>query len=58
MFNITFTSLPILVFGVLEQNFTDRQLLENLHLYRTITGNANMSWAQFLKWNLLGALLT
>ena len=54
MFNITFSALPIIVFGVFEQNFTDKQLLEHLHLYRNLSGNANMSWGQFLKWNLLG----
>ena len=54
MFNITFTALPIFVYGLFDQNFNDRQLLDNLHLYRTISGNARMSWLQFFKWNLLG----
>lgn len=54
-YNIFFTSWPILIFGLLEQNFTSRQLLENLHLYRDITNNARMSWFQFFKWTLLGA---
>ncbi|XP_032795610.1 phospholipid-transporting ATPase IF-like isoform X1 [Daphnia magna] len=53
-YNIFFTSWPILIFGLLEQNFTSRQLLENLHLYRDITNNARMSWFQFFKWTLLG----
>ncbi len=53
-YNLFFTALPILVFGLLEQNFSDKQLLENLHIYRDITGNARMSWKQFFKWNLLG----
>lgn len=43
-----------MIFGLLEQNFTSRQLLENLHLYRDITNNARMSWFQFFKWTLLG----
>jgi hypothetical protein len=43
-----------LIFGLLEQNFTSRQLLENLHLYRDIANNARMSWFQFFKWTLLG----
>jgi phospholipid-translocating ATPase len=58
MFNITFTALPIFIYGLFDQNFNDRQLLDNLHLYRTISRNSRMSWLQFLKWNLLGAYQT
>lgn len=53
-YNIFFTSWPILIFGLLEQNFTSRQLLDNLHLYRDIANNARMSWLQFFKWIVLG----
>ena len=53
-YNIFFTSLPILVFGLLEQNFSAGQLMANLHLYNDITNNARMSWFQFFKWNILG----
>lgn len=53
-YNIFFTSWPILIFGLMEQNFTSRQLLDNLHLYRDIAKNARMSWLQFFKWILLG----
>ena len=55
-YNIFFTSWPILIFGLLEQNFTSRQLLDNLHLYRDIANNARMSWLQFFKWVLLGKI--
>ena len=54
MYNTTFAALPILVYAVLEQNFDARHLLDNFYLYRAISGNARMSWLQFLKWNLLG----
>ena len=46
--------MPILVFGLIDQNYTSQQLLTNLHLYRTITRNARMSWIQFFKWNFIG----
>ncbi len=48
-FNLAFTSWPVLIFGLLEQNFTARQLLDNLHLYRDIAANSRMSWIQFLR---------
>ena len=54
LFNTTFTSVSIFLYGLLEQNFTEQQLLNNFHLYRSITGNARMSWTQFLKWNFIG----
>ena len=53
-YNIFFTSWPILLFGLFEQNFSSRQLLENLHLYHDITNNARMSWLQFFKWTAIG----
>lgn len=53
MYNITFTGLPVFLFTVLDQNFTEQQLLSNLHLYGSTAGDARMSWSQFLKWNIL-----
>ena len=57
-YNIFFTSWPILIFGLFEQNYTVDKLLGNLSLYRDITNNARMSWLQFCKWNILGFLST
>ena len=57
MYNITFTGLPVFLFTVLDQNFTEEQLLNNLHLYGSISRDARMSWGQFFKWNLLGTIL-
>ena len=54
MYNITFTGLPVFIFTVLDQNFTEKQLLSNLHLYGSTAGDARMSWKQFFKWNGLG----
>lgn len=57
MYNITFTGLPVFLFTVLDQNYTETQLLNNFHLYRTISKDASMSWGQFFKWNLLGEFI-
>lgn len=57
MYNITFTGLPVFLFTVLDQNFTEQQLLSNLHLYGSTAGDARMSWSQFLKWNILGKFI-
>lgn len=54
MFNVTITGLPIFVFGIFDQNYQKDQLMNNLHLYRTIAGNTKMGLGHFLKWNLLG----
>ena len=55
-FNLIFTALPILVFGMLDQNFTSAELYNQFHLYRSISGNALLSWPQFFKWILLGTV--
>ena len=54
MYNITFTGLPVFIFTVLDQNFTEKQLLSNLHLYGSTAGDARMSCKQFFKWNGFG----
>jgi phospholipid-translocating ATPase len=55
-FNLIFTALPILVFGMLDQNFTSAELYNQFHLYQSISGNALLSWPQFFKWILLGTV--
>jgi magnesium-transporting ATPase (P-type) len=54
VYNLFFTSLPILAFGVLDQDFSADQLQREMHRYKRFAGNAMMSWGQFFKWNLLG----
>jgi len=54
LFNTTFTALPILFYGLFEQNFSEQQLLDNLHLYKSISKNGRMNWKHFFKWNILG----
>ena len=53
-FNLVFTSLPILAFGLLDQDFSADRLLRELHLYRDFTDNALMNWKQIAKWSLTG----
>nr|XP_045609485.1 phospholipid-transporting ATPase IF-like isoform X2 [Procambarus clarkii] len=52
MFNITFTTLPVLVFGLFEQNLPSHLLLSRPHLYQRNADNVGMSWRLFFKWNL------
>ena len=53
-FNVFFSSMPILVFGVSEQNFTDTELLKKPHLYRLYKRNYLLSINQFILWMSLG----
>uniref|UniRef100_A0A8C4SP12 Phospholipid-transporting ATPase n=1 Tax=Erpetoichthys calabaricus TaxID=27687 RepID=A0A8C4SP12_ERPCA len=54
MYNICFTSMPILAYSLLEQHICIDSLLENASLYRRITKNAMLRWGPFLFWTLLG----
>lgn len=53
-YNITFTSLPILVFGIFEQHLHRDKLIAKPTLYRRISRNSNMSWLKFTQWAALG----
>ena len=54
MFNITWTSLPIFLFGLLEQDIPADVLLNNPQLYRRNTKNNQMAFREFLLWFLHG----
>ncbi|XP_067373672.1 phospholipid-transporting ATPase IG isoform X3 [Channa argus] len=54
MYNICFTSMPILAYSLLEQHICIDVLLENAILYREIAKNAMLRWRPFLYWTLLG----
>ncbi|RXG58015.1 putative phospholipid-transporting ATPase IF [Armadillidium vulgare] len=54
LFNVTFTSLPIIIYGLFEQVYSDKELLSKPYLYREIRNNRSMSWAPFIVWGLLG----
>ncbi|XP_018352435.1 PREDICTED: probable phospholipid-transporting ATPase IF [Trachymyrmex septentrionalis] len=53
-FNLIFTSLPILMYGLLEQNYTAKKLMEHPYLYKLNKNNYLMSRAQFVIWMFLG----
>ncbi|XP_052470579.1 phospholipid-transporting ATPase 11C isoform X1 [Carassius gibelio] len=54
MYNICFTSMPILAYSLLEQHISIEILLHNAALYREIANNAMLRWRPFLYWTLLG----
>ncbi|KAK4301015.1 hypothetical protein Pmani_026817 [Petrolisthes manimaculis] len=54
MFNVTCTSLPVLLFGLVEQNLPASLLMTRPHLYQRVAHNAVLSWTRFFKWTLFG----
>ncbi|XP_060688382.1 phospholipid-transporting ATPase 11C isoform X2 [Hemiscyllium ocellatum] len=53
-YNICFTSLPILLYGLLEQHISIEMLKKDPSLYRNIANNALLQWKPFLYWTFLG----
>ncbi|XP_071839272.1 phospholipid-transporting ATPase IF-like isoform X3 [Apostichopus japonicus] len=54
IFNITCTALPILIFGIIEQNVKAEDLLANPRLYNRLNRNSTMSLPQCIYWVGLG----
>ncbi|CAB1337197.1 unnamed protein product, partial [Coregonus sp. 'balchen'] len=54
MYNICFTSMPILAYSLLEQHICMEVLMDNATLYRDVAKNAMLRWGPFLYWTLLG----
>lgn len=54
LYNITWTSLPIFIFGLLEQNLKSKVLLNNPVLYKRISKNYLLSLREFFLWFLYG----
>ncbi|VDM22695.1 unnamed protein product [Hydatigera taeniaeformis] len=50
-YNVIMTSLPIIVYGILEMRFPEELLLNTPLLYRTVARNRLLSWKNFLIWN-------
>ncbi|XP_074924970.1 phospholipid-transporting ATPase IG isoform X5 [Chelonoidis abingdonii] len=55
MYNICFTSLPILAYSLLEQHINIETLTSDPRLYMKISDNAMLQWKPFLYWTCLGA---
>ncbi|KAI1903104.1 hypothetical protein AGOR_G00023770 [Albula goreensis] len=54
MYNICFTSMPILAYSLLEQHICIEILMDNATLYREVAKNAMLRWGPFLYWTALG----
>ncbi|XP_020907982.1 probable phospholipid-transporting ATPase IF isoform X2 [Exaiptasia diaphana] len=49
-YNIFFTSIPILVYGVFEQHLKSETLQSRPHLYKDVSFNSRLSWKEFIYW--------
>ncbi|XP_076173411.1 phospholipid-transporting ATPase IF isoform X2 [Ptiloglossa arizonensis] len=54
LYNVIFTSLPILVFGLLEQDYSADRLLRYPYMYKIYKKNYLLSKKQFYLWTALG----
>ncbi|XP_051697675.2 phospholipid-transporting ATPase IH isoform X2 [Oryctolagus cuniculus] len=54
LYNITFTSLPILLYSLMEQHVSADALKRDPVLYRDIAKNALLRWRVFIYWTFLG----
>nr|XP_033338389.1 probable phospholipid-transporting ATPase IF [Megalopta genalis]XP_033338398.1 probable phospholipid-transporting ATPase IF [Megalopta genalis] len=54
LFNVLFTSIPILVYGVMEQNYSADKLLRFPYLYKMYRKNYLLSSKQAFIWSILG----
>ncbi|XP_043329572.1 phospholipid-transporting ATPase IF isoform X9 [Cervus canadensis] len=54
LYNICFTSLPILIYSLLEQHIDPHVLQNKPALYRDISKNRRLSMKTFLYWTILG----
>uniref|UniRef100_A0A4W6CQ87 Phospholipid-transporting ATPase n=1 Tax=Lates calcarifer TaxID=8187 RepID=A0A4W6CQ87_LATCA len=54
LYNISFTSLPILLYSLVEQHVTVETLKREPSLYRDIAKNSLLRWPVFLYWTCLG----
>ncbi|XP_076762998.1 phospholipid-transporting ATPase IF [Xylocopa sonorina] len=53
LYNVLFTSSPIVVYALFEQNYTADKLLRNPYLYKLYRHNYLLSGWQFVVWTLL-----
>ncbi|XP_078513783.1 phospholipid-transporting ATPase IH isoform X1 [Lissotriton helveticus] len=54
LYNISFTSLPILLYSLIEQHVSMDILKRDPSLYRDIAKNALLRWRLFIYWTFLG----
>lgn len=53
-YNITFTSMPVLMYGLFEKDIQQVDLLARPQTYRKFIKNEKLNAPNFLKWNILG----
>lgn len=56
-YNLIFTSIPIALYGLLEQNYDKKKLMEQPYLYKLNKNNYLMSRQQFVAWLLVGSCI-
>ncbi|RMC06567.1 hypothetical protein DUI87_16004 [Hirundo rustica rustica] len=54
LYNISFTSLPILLYSLMEQHVSPDTLKREPSLYRDVAKNALLRWRAFIYWTFLG----
>ncbi|XP_053166188.1 phospholipid-transporting ATPase IH isoform X1 [Hemicordylus capensis] len=54
LYNISFTSLPILLYSLMEQHVSPETLKRDPTLYRDVAKNAHLRWRVFIYWTFLG----
>ncbi|TRY92634.1 hypothetical protein DNTS_007692 [Danionella cerebrum] len=54
LYNISFTSLPILLYSLMEQHINMDILKRDPSLYRDIAKNSLLTWPTFIYWTFLG----
>ncbi|XP_028904050.1 probable phospholipid-transporting ATPase IH isoform X1 [Ornithorhynchus anatinus] len=54
LYNISFTSLPILLYSLMEQHVSTDMLKRDPSLYRDIAKNSLLRWRLFIYWTFLG----
>ncbi|XP_061548497.1 phospholipid-transporting ATPase IH isoform X5 [Phycodurus eques] len=54
LYNISFTSLPILLYSLIEQHINMDILKKDPSLYRDIAKNSLLRWPTFIYWTVLG----
>lgn len=54
LYNVAYTSLPVLVISLSEKIYPEERLMNNPPLYKENTGNKRLTWKYFVGWMLLG----
>lgn len=50
LYNVLYTSFPILVLSITEKPYHEDQLMKNPSLYRENAGNKRLTWKYFMAW--------